>query len=288
MSKTASVSLVLLLSFVFTTKLNAQWLEEVQASSWFGFRQIECEVHTPGEHLDFMNYLRANTEDWEDEYLGVHYLLKIRGHMQLDIKMALNSGLYLDAYTFKIRHFPVPFMGWSLGVFSQPFDFRHYDEFLLNRDTEYFTDLRNSTNYSYMNVSDHGLMAGLVLPADYKFLHLTLQLNGGVSTFGSFEDVFGQKRKNSNYRRELHYESRSSYNWFFLPEAALSIDLLRIKDIRIGIQAQASWYVTNKYVDYELSTYEWTYDDPVSIHVDMPGHRLTKLEYDAGLIIRFQ
>lgn len=256
-------------------------------STWFGFRDIQTERFAPTAQLDFLDYIRSNEVGPEDEYLGFALRMKFDNHTEFDGRFTVNSGWGLAGYNLKIRHYPIPFMGLSVGVLNQPLYLRHYDDYLINRDTEFYTDFRNGTTYKYYDAQDLGWMAGVVLPVNYRIFHLMLQLHGGVSTLKPFRDEFGQKQKNSNFRRDLVYETNLSYNWFFYPEACFSIDIVRIKKIRIGVQAQASWYLSNKYLDYKLTTYNWTYTDPITTHVESPGHRLAKLEYDVGLVFRF-
>jgi len=265
----------------------AQWLDEVRLSTCFGFREIQCERFAPGEHLDFIDYLEANEDYPEDEYLGFALLMNFKGPWQTDLRFTLNSGFGLSGYNLKIRYFPSKFVGLSAGMLRHPHGIYYFEDYLINRDVDYYTDVRGGSKHKYMVANDKGWMAGLVFPLDYKFMHLTLQVHGGVSSIVPFREEFGQKRINSNFRRDLVYETRDSYNWFFYPEAAFFIDLLRIRDVRIGIQAQASWYLTKKYLNYTLTTYEWTYNSPETMRITSPSHRLEKLEFDIGLVVHW-
>lgn len=272
------------LCLLYSTSLLAQ-VKETKLSSWFGLREIQCERYAPGAELDFMDYLEANEDYPEDEYLGFAWQTRWANHTELDLRFTLNSGWGLSGYELTIKHFPFPFLGLSAGAFRQSFYFRNYDQFLTRRDTGYYTDLRNGTNLKYHDGRDQGWQAGLVIPLSWKFLHLSVHLKGGVSSIVPFEEEFGQKRKQSNYRRDLLFKTKDSYNWFIYPKAALSVDLLRIRDTRIGFQAQAGWFVSNKFIDYDLTLFEWTYQSPQTFHVESPTHRLTKLDVDLGLYV---
>jgi len=273
-------------AFLLTLPTFSQ-IDEIRISTYFGYREIECQRFDPGEHLDFMDYLEANEDYPEDEYLGFAYFLNFDGPWQIVGRFTLDSGWDFSGYNLKLRYFPFNSIGLSAGVFRRPHYIRYYDEYLINRDVDYYTDSRNGSDHKYMEAGDKGWMAGLVLPVDYRFLHLTMELHGGLSSIIPFQEEFGQKKMNSNFRRDLVYEAKNSYNWFFFPEATLGIDIFRIKRVRIGIQAQASWYLTKKYLNYSLTTYEWTYDNPITTQVYSPKHRLQKLEFDVGLIVRF-
>lgn len=262
-------------------------VNEVRLSSWFGFRDIECERFAPTEHLDFINYLEANKEYPEDEYLGLKLFMDFDGPWQTELAFAFSSGWDVNAYNLKLKYFPSKYIGLSAGILRNPHYIYYFEEYLYNRDLDYYTDVRNGSNHKYLVAADKGFMAGLVLPLNYRFLHLTLHLNGGASSIRPFREDFGQKRINSNFRRDLVFESRESYNWFFFPEATFSMDVFRIKNVRIGIQAQASWFLTQKYLNYTLTTYEWTYDNPIVQQIKSPSHRLERLEYDIGLVVRW-
>ncbi|MBT3244347.1 MAG: hypothetical protein HN352_14450 [Bacteroidetes bacterium] len=287
MRKELLVLSAILVSITLSQSAAAQWLDEVRLSAGFGFREIQCEGFAPGEHLDFIDYLEANKDYPEDEYLGFALLMNFKGPWQTDLRFTLNSGFYLSGYNLKIRYFLSKFVGISAGMLRHPYGIHYFEEYLINRDVDYYTDVRGGSKHKYITAADKGWMAGLVFPLEYKFLHLTLQVNGGVSSIVPFREEFGQKRINSNFRRDLVYETRDSYNWFFFPEAAFFIDLLRIRDVRIGVQAQARWYLTKKYLNYTLSTYEWTYNSPKTMKITSPSHLLKKLEYDIGLVVRW-
>ncbi len=284
MRKTVLSLMICSVAMMLTIPINAQ-LEEVRFSSYFGFREIQCERFAPTEQLDFVNYLEANEDYPEDEYLGFQMLMRFRNHSEMDMRFTLNSGWGLSGYNLKLRHYPTPFIGFSIGILRHPYYIYYFDDYLIERDQDYYTDPRNGSGHKYLVSADQGLMAGLVFPLEYRIFHLTMQIHGGASSIIPFQEEIGQKQKNSNFRRDLVFEAKNSYNWFVLPEAALYVDLLRIKDVRIGIQAQASWYVTQKYIDYNLTTYDWTYDSPQTLHIESPVHRLEKLEYDVGLVV---
>lgn len=278
---------LLLLGFLLALSVTAKaQLEELRFSSWFGFREIQCERFAPTSNLDFVDYLEANEDYSEDEYLGFTLFMSFDNHWQTDLRFTLNSGWGFSGYNLKLNYFPLKQVGLSIGMLRHPHYVYYYEEYLYNRDVDYYTDVRNGSNHKYSVAADKGWMAGLIFPLNYKFLHLTLQLHGGVSSIVPFKEEFGQKRMNSNFRRDLVFETKDSYNWFFFPEAAFSVDLFRIGHASFGIQAQASWFLTNKYLNYTLTTYEWTYDAPKTEEITSPAHRLDKLEYDVGLIIR--
>lgn len=286
MKKVLGSIFLILSGALLSQNASAQWLDEVRFSSCFGFREIQCERFAPSEHLDFVDYLKANEDYPEDEYLGLALLLDFKGPWQTDLRLTLNSGWGLSGCNLKIKYFPWEFAGLTAGMVQYPHYMYYYEEYLNKRDPEFYTDVRNSSNHKYTVVADRGWMAGFVFPLDYKFLHLTLHLQGGRSSIVPFEEEFGQKRLRSNYKRDLVYASQHSYNWFFFPEASFSLDLIRVGRVRIGFQAQASWYLTQKFLDYTLTTFEWTYDSPMVQEVQLPRHRLEKLEFDGGLVIK--
>ena len=116
------VTLCAILVFItLSQSAAAQWLDEVRLSTWFGFREIQCERFAPGEHLDFIDYLKANEDYPEDEYLGFALLMNFKGPLQTDLRLTLNSGFGLSGYNLKIRYFPSKFIGLSAGLLRHPY-----------------------------------------------------------------------------------------------------------------------------------------------------------------------
>lgn len=262
-------------------------IEDIKISTWYGTREITCANFPATSNLDFMEYLDANSEYPEDDYAGLATRIKFKGNWEADLRFTVNSGWRPSGFTVKVNHFPFKYLGLSAGIFGYPYYINAFDLYHTSRDLEYYTDIRHYSTHKQRLVSDIGIFTGLVIPLHFKFLHSILQLNGGISSFSKFSESFGQKRINSNLKREIFYDTQNSFSWFLMPEAVVYIDLIKMKNLRFGIQTQMSWYTTNKYVNYQRTISTWTSNNPVVEQIKNPKHPLKKFEFNVGTYFRW-
>ena len=283
MKRTGRLAFLCLLLIIGTRLVYSQNQTGLKVSLWYGIRDISCTQYPANSNLDFLNFLKANKAYPEDDYLGFATVIRFGGKWEADLRFTVNSGWNPSAFNLKARYFPVKQIGLSAGVFGYPYYINNFELYHKTRDLEYYTDIRDNSNFKQRVATDLGIQAGIAVPWHARFFHTQFQFHGGVSSFSRFSESFGQKRINANLKREILYKTQPSFNWFVMPEAEINLDLLRIKNLRMGIQVQASYYLTNKYINYQRIISTWTYDSPLVEDISSPRHRLDKLEIDFGV-----
>ncbi len=281
----AKIMMFLLLSLAASPLLPAQgrFIEKKQAAIWFGVRDITPDSLANSGDLDFLNYLYSSDEMAEYQYLGLSAHLWFRGDWEADLKVAMYDDFAPTSLNLKAIWMPMKYMGFTAGFYSYPQLLNEFNMFHRLSDEGFYGD--TDSNFRQRHIHETGVMAGLVMPVNYRFIHLTLYLNGGISALSKFNEKITQKIVNGNMKREIRYSTKSSRALFFFPEADLGLDCFRIGETTLGIRGHASWYITRRSIDYSRTTYEWTYDNPVKEVIDNPAHRFSKLEFDAGIYL---
>ncbi len=284
MRRCATILLVSLLVFPISPLLSqGSFIEKKQVALWFGIRDISRDSLPNTEDLDFLNYLHSSEEMAEYQYLGLSAHLWFRGDWEADIKVAMYDDFAPNNLNIKVLWLPLKNLGFAAGFFTYPQLMNEFNMFHRIEDEGFYGD--TDSNFRQRRIHESGLMAGLVFPFSWRFLHATAYLNGGLSTLSPFNEKVTQKMINGNMRREIRYSTRHPTAFFFFPEFEVGADLFTIGQAKAGIRGRASWYTVSRSVDYERVTYEWTYDHPQSEEVDNPVHRFSKFEFDAGFYL---
>lgn len=276
--------------FCFSSNINISaqenLIEKFKVSTWFGGREMKSNILPLSENLDFLNYVLDDQEYANYEYLGFATQLWFKGKWQADLKLTLDPGFRPSSYMVKAMYFPVKQFGVSMGIFGYPQYINQFNEFHAISDGGHFED--TDTNYRQSVIYDNGFSAGIIVPLKYKFLHLTVQMNSGISSFSKLTETILLKEKNNNFKKEIQYKTVNSYKVFIYPEVELNVDCLKFKKNVLGLQMQTSWYKTSKAINYNRTTYNWTYENPIIEQVKNPEHPLTKFEIDFGLYYRWE
>ena len=276
---------ITLLFFTASPLLQAQgrFIEKKQTSIWLGIRDITRDSLANSGDLDFLNYLYSSDEMAEYQYLGLSAHLWFRGNWEADLKVAMYDDFAPTSLNLKAIWMPMSYLGFTVGFYNYPQLMNEFNMFHRLSDEGFYGD--TDSNFRQRRVHETGVMAGLVMPVNYRFIHFALYLNGGISTLSKFSEKVTQKMINGNMRREVRYSTQHSPALFFFPEAEMGLDCFRIGNATLGIRGHTSWYVVKRSVDYNRAVWEWTYDNPVHHQVDNPNHLFTKFEIDAGIYI---
>ncbi len=287
MNLRASVFLSLLvLSGSSTIYAQERLIEKQVYALWFGVRDISRERFNDNENLDFLNYLHSSPKMAEYQYIGLSSHLWFRGSWEADLRVGMYDDFAPNTIYMKAIWLPWRNLGFTAGFLSYPQLINDFSSYHRLNDEGYYGD--TDRNFRQRRVHESGLVAGVVIPLNYRFLHLTFNLNGGISTLSTFREEVTQKEINTNFRREIHYETLPSPALFFFPEAEFRIDCFNIGKSKMGIQVKSSWYRVVRSVDYKRDTYDWTYDSLLEEKVDNPVHVLTKFEFDFGINLTWQ
>lgn len=258
-------------------------IEKYKVSLWFGTRDVSRDSLQNNENLDFMNYLHSSPDLAEYQYLGISTHLWFRGKWEADLKIAMFDDFAPNNLNLKAQYFPLQNLGLSVGFYSYPQLLNDFSTYHRINDLGFYGDL--NTNFRQRRVHETGLIVGLVLPINYRPFHCMIQLNGGISSLSTFKEIVGQKQINSNFRKEINYSTLISPAFFLFPEIELNFDCFKIRDSKVGIQIQSSWYTVYRSIDYERTTYEWTSIAPTKERINSPIHHFEKFELDFGIYL---
>jgi hypothetical protein len=280
---TRSLILTLVLSSFVGTKAYSQdkFIQDYKVSLFFGTRDVSRDSLHNTANIDFMNYLHSSDDMAEYQYLGFSTHLRFRGNWEADIKIAMYDDFAPNNINLKAQYFPIKNLGVSVGFYTYPQLLNDFTTYHRINDEMFFGDI--SSNFRQMRIHETGIMTGIVLPLNYRALHCTINLNGGVSTLSTFKDVVQQKQINSNLRRQINYSSIASPALFLFPEIELNLDCFKVGNTKIGIQAQSSWYTVSRSIDYNRTVYEWTTIAPTTERIKSPNHHFEKFEIDFGI-----
>ncbi len=285
MRRYAKIMMFLLPAVAVSSLLPAQgrFIEKKEASLWFGVRDITRDSLANGANLDFLNYLHSSDEMAEYQYLGLSAHLWFRGNWEADFKVAMYDDFAPTSLNIKAIWMPYKYLGLTVGFYSYPQLMNEFNMFHRLSDEGWYGD--TDSNFRQRRVHETGIMAGVAVPVSYRFIHLNLCLNGGISTLSKFREKVTQKMINGNMRREIRYSTKNSPALFFFPEAELGLDCFRIGSSTLGVRGHASWFTVKRSVDYKMTIWEWTYDNPMQEDVANPAHSFSKFEFDAGLYL---
>ncbi len=217
--------MLFMIPFVYCQNLRAQdkIAEKYSVSSWFGLRKTTRDIFSNTGNLDFLNYL-----DFEsDEYLGFTTHACFNDKWEADVKLALYSDMIPTYLNAKGIYKPFRYLGFTVGIYIYPHYLNNYDSYHKLQDDGFYGDINTNTRQNLLN--ETGFIAGLVFPFSYHSFTCTLYFSGGISSMVKFEEVFDQKEVNSNLRRVIRYETLPSPALYFLPEAELKLDILKLK-----------------------------------------------------------
>lgn len=278
-------SSLLLLGLTSNVSGQERFIESYGYGLWFGIRDVQPEIFSDGAHLDFLNYLESNNEYPEYELLGMNFYFKFRNNWELDTKFAVCSDLELSNYNLKVRYALNKFLGISAGYYRFPQYMSEFDAWYLNKNENFFENIPG--NYAQIRVFENGLTTGLYLNQNIGFIHLRLDINGGVSSLSKFDIVFERKKMQSNFKQKIVYNVGYSPTLFFFPELTANFDVIKLKYNTMGIQLKTNWMYLKRSMNYTQTSYSWTYEDKAIEEVINPNHSFKKFEFDVGIFLRW-
>jgi len=261
-----------------------------QSSLWYGIRQIDQPPTQQGNKLDFIDYFhnKSHLGQYQSkyDYLGLSLVSKWSPKWESDIRMTVNSGWSPASFYLRGSFFPIKSIGFSLTWYSCYQLIDDYSQYFPSTNPEL-------TAYSYTNVLaqwriyDRNVSAGLIVPLDWRFIHLRLGVNAGIGFISSFDNSVLIKEVRSNYKALKNFVFQPSPFFVLEPEAQLNIDCFTLKNKTIGIQFASTWMSTTRSVSYTETTSEWTNEAKVSETVKGTRHHFTRFEFNGGLYVRW-
>jgi len=279
--------LVLILNFVHNTKVSAQkrFVENYKLSVFSGLRDTRIDSFPNTGHVDFMNYLYDFHTGYDYEYVGISGHLWFRNNWETDINIAMYDDFAPDNLKITAQYFPCPFLGVSFRIYTHTQLMNDFTRFHRTTAVGFYGDML--TNIRQVKLHDRGTVFGLILTRKFGVFHPSINLNAGISSFKPFAESVFQKAVDGNFIRKIEYQTKNTWNLYFLPEFQLDIDCIRLAKIQLGTNLKVNMFYSGKSIDYLQTTYEWTEEYKMTEKVSSPRHNYRKFDIDLGIYIKW-
>ncbi|MBN2807510.1 MAG: hypothetical protein JXR22_12705 [Prolixibacteraceae bacterium] len=253
-------------------------------SVYQGYRSIHTTKHLNEKQLDFLNYVFTKEDAPDYPYFEMATRLRHRDVYQLDLRMALYNNLIPYCFNLSATYFIQPNFGISLGSLGNRFYLTEFSGF-------YQSMFKHPINTRYIERQWNISMIGCYFAPSYRFqyetIHLDLLFRAGLSSIYPFWQRDIVKEPQTNYKTVFDYRSKFYFLPFVMPEAELSIDFFRYKTAIIGGRIKYSLLYTKMAINYDITRYEWTYDHPVTINVQLSKHAFIQSDIDFGIFLKW-
>jgi hypothetical protein len=275
--------LILIVSFGLNLFAQDYYFNKGRLSVYRGYRDITVS-NRPNKDLDFLNYVYTDDENSLYQYTEATLKLWSKKNFQLEGSMAIYNEL--KPYCFKLS-FNYQFkhgIGLMAGAMSNRLYLVEYNSFYA---TIYNEDYYPRSLDRQWHFSIGSAYIAPTYELNYKWVHLEAALKTGLSSYMPFHQRDIIKQYESNFKRVLDYETLWTPAIFAMPEVELLVDLIKYKKGAIGGRMKFSYFYTRNALKYTLTTYDWTYDNPVAKKVNNPKHAYQQSDFDIGLFVRW-
>lgn len=274
-------TILLILALPIFTIANAQNISNKQVGFSIGLQGISCEQIPSTTNLDFLNYLES--DDFTGNYIYVTFNgnFKIKQHSYANLVIGMYSDLLPVKLNVAFSHIP-----WN--IFGFGFSFLHYPEYI-NDVPQFHWDndetIFGTTDSNYWQKKNYSL--GFALGPEVKYsgdkLTVDLRIHAGFRWVSKFDTRIAQKEINGNYRRIYDYAVKRNVNPYLLSEFELRYRLLSFNESkRVGLKLRAACELSNRTLNYNRTTYEWTAENRLNEEITLPKHQFNTVEFDLG------
>lgn len=283
------VTAVLFLSTCFSASSQNK-REEIRLDLNFGARNIHRAVESPGENLDFLNYLNDGNgngnfgvlsfgislspdTNWSF-YAGMSMLSDmLPSHMLLDVKKKLMTNAAGNDF------------GISGSMLLYPQYINEFNQYHYKTDIDLIADV--DKNYRQINLYDLGFSILPYWKINKKRTAIHLATGAGIFGFLPFNQKIAQKKPNANFRRELIYQTSYSPALVSLSRAELSYILLRDNNFNLGIQVKTELLLSYRSLKYKRTINTWTTENSDIKTIKPRPAFYSKAEGSVGLYLKF-
>lgn len=264
--------------------------EELRLDIQFGGRFIQRPDQSPGSDIDFMNYLRDDFGKNSYGVLGFGFMLAPNDRWSFYTGFSMLSDMLPNHMRVTVKH-KVDSLNrnWNWGIGSSLYTYPQYlnqfNQFHIQTDTGIIADL--NSNYRQRTLFDIGFSVMPWFSYSYQRFQATLSTGFGINFFVPFNEQIAQKKPNSNYRREIKYETIAAPALTSHSEAEVTYNLLFNKHVSLGLIAKAEFLVARRTIPYSRTILTWTADNPLNETVKPKKIIYTKTDFSAGLYLKF-
>lgn len=279
--------LFIILTGLFSSQIVAQerLIENYTVSLYFGIKNVSRDSFPNKEHLDFMNYMYAEDDYLDFEYIGFSGKITFRGNWQGAFNLGFLDDLTLSKLHVSARYFPFGSVGFLAGVYGDGMMMNEFSSFHKLEDEGMIGDI--NTNFRQRFPFDIGILGGLIFQKEFRFMEASVVLNAGTSSVMPFEEIVAQKAVNGNLRRLIEYKTQYTFDAFFMPEVKVGVNLVTKETYSIGFQLQADWKFSKKRIHYNKNIYEWDKTNPNISSIKTPAHNYHVVSVDAGFFFKW-
>lgn len=277
--------LFIFLCLIITGGLHSQqsFVEDYSVSLYFGVKDVQRDSFANAEHLDFMNYMYAEDNYLDYEYIGISSNLVFKGNWETSVQLAFLDDLTLTKLHLSARYFPFPNIGFLLGFSGDGMIMNEFSTYHKGNDEGLIGDI--NTNYRQSSHFDLGMAGGVIYRQRIRWLEVDLGMTAGMSSVLPFDEKVSQKEAQGNLRRMIFYNTHYTFNPFITPSAKLAFTLVDRENLRWGMQIKGDWHISSKSIDYNKTVYSWTTSGKEVISVQSPKHQYHSKSMDVGFFV---
>ncbi|PKP50050.1 MAG: hypothetical protein CVT94_02915 [Bacteroidetes bacterium HGW-Bacteroidetes-11] len=264
--------------------------EVIRLDIQFGGRFIQRANQPIGSDIDFMNYLRNDMGENSYGVLSFGFMLAPNDKWSFNTGFSMLSDMLPNHMRIVVKR-KVDSLNqhwnWGIGtiLYSYPQYLNQFNQYHFQTDTGIIADL--NSNYRQRTLFDIGISAMPWFTYSYRRVQATLSSGIGINSFVPFNEQIAQKKQNSNFRREIRYETSMKPALTSHSEAEITYNLLFNKQVSLGLIAKAELLVARRTIPYTRTIYTWTSDKPLSENVKPKKKIYTKTDFSAGLFLKF-
>lgn len=262
----------------------SRYFDQRRFAVYQGYRSVHTTKHLNEKQLDFLNYIFTREDAPDYPYFEMATRLRHRDVYQLDMRIALYNNLIPYCFNLAATYYPTPDFGLTLGALGNRYYLTEFSSF-------YQTLFKHSINTRYIERQWNISMIGFFVAPGYRFKYETIQLDlflrAGMASIYPFWQRDLVKEPQTNYKTVFDYQSKFYFLPFVMPEAELSIDIFRYKTAIIGTRIKYALLYTKMAINYDMTRYEWTYDRPSTINVQLSKHAFIQSDIDFGIFMKW-
>jgi hypothetical protein len=263
---------------------NYNYFSKIFFSIYQGYRHVQSPIQNDVNQLDFLNYVYTQSNSSDYQYLEFAVKLNRNDIFEIDARVSLHSILKPYCYCISIKYFNKHNWGLIAGSMANSYYFTDFDPYFTSLFEENISTRSIDRQWNFSLLS---LYAGPIYDISYKTINLNMNLKGGLCSFIPLHQKNIIKYDQSNYKKVLEYQSSYNFAPFMASEIELFIELFKCKKTLWGIRTKFSYLITKNAINYQLNTYEWTYDSLTKQQFELPKHIFQQTDWDFGIFIRW-